>query len=218
MTGYTRSPKLLKGALVSIRIPNPLPNVIAFQFNPEQVQRTLEAREAEGAGEGSAETFRLAGAPKETIKVDVVLDATDGLETGESSMTENGLHARLAALETLIYPLSSTVIANTILLNAGTVQVIAEQGPFTIFIWGKNRILPVKLSGLTVAEEQFDPNLNPTRAKVTLDMKVLTYSDLTQTHPGYAMYLSHQILKEAFGLVGQARGLASVLGSDVSLL
>lgn len=216
MTGFSRSPRLIKGAIVAFRPPAPIPTVIAFQFNPESLSRTIEARSAEG--EGGTETFRLAGAPTETIKVETVFDATDQLELNDQVATDLGLHPRLAALETLIYPQSATVIANTVMMALGTIEILPMKSPFTVFIWGKSRILPVKLSGLSITEEAYDPNLNPIRAKVSMDLGVLSYSDLRTTHPGYAMFLSHQVVKETMGLIGQTNGLASVLGSDVSIL
>lgn len=216
MTGYTRSPKLLKGAIVAFRPPVPIPSVIPFQFNPESLSRTVEARSAEG--EGGAETFRLAGAPKETIKVEAVLDAADDLEVQDPVVVANGLHPRLAALETLLYPQSATVIANSILMNIGTIEILPMKSPFTVFIWGRHRILPVKLSSLSITEEAYDPNLNPIRAKVAMDLAVLSYSDLRTTHPGYAMFLAHQVVKEAMATIASANSLGAVLGSDVSLL
>ena len=43
---FPRSPKLLKGALVvfSSQKPGPPPMVIAFQYNPEQLSRSLTNR------------------------------------------------------------------------------------------------------------------------------------------------------------------------------
>jgi hypothetical protein len=217
-SGYSRTPRLLKGAIVAFRPPVPVPSVIAFQINPETMSRTLEARMAEGQGAGAGDPFRLSGAPKESIKVECVFDATDDLNAGNADAEKTGLHQRLAALETLIYPSSATVIANTVLLNLGTIEVLPANAPFTVFIWGAKRILPVQLSGLSVTEEAFDPNLNPIRAKVSLDMKVLSYSDLQQTHPGYAMFLSHQIDKEQLAARATLKNLGSVLGGDVRLV
>lgn len=216
MTGYSRSPKLLKGAIVAFRPPVPVPVVIPFQINPESLSRTVEARAAEG--EGSAQSFRLAGAPSETIKVETVFDAADDLEKSDGIVSESGLHPRLAALETLIYPQSATVIANSILMNIGTIEILPMKSPFTVFIWGKQRILPVKLTSLSITEEAYDPQLNPIRAKVSMDLAVLSYSDLRTTHPGYAMFLAHQVVKEAMALIGQANSLGAVLGGDVSIL
>lgn len=214
MTGYSRSPRLLKGAIVAFRPPVPIPDVIPFQINPESLQRTIEANAAEA--EGGADGFRLAGAPKEVIKVEVVLDATDDLEQGHAE--DLGLHPRLAQLETLLYPAASTVIANAVLLRLGTVEILPATGPFTIFIWGKTRILPVRLKSLSITEEAYDPRLNPIRAKVSMELNVLSYSDLESSHPGYAMFLSHQLVKETMGMVGRINSLGSVLGSDVKLI
>ncbi len=216
MTGYTRSPKLLKGAIVAFRPPVPVPVVIPFQINPETLSRTVEARSAEG--EGGAQSFRLAGAPTETIKVEAVFDAADDLEVPDAIVAENGLHPRLAALEMLIYPQSATVIANAILTSIGTIEILPMKSPFTVFIWGRHRILPVKLAALNITEEAYDPKLNPIRAKVAMDLTVLSYSDLRTTHPGYALFLAHQVVKEAMSLIGQANSLGAVLGSDVNIL
>jgi len=215
MTAYSRTPKLIKGAIVAFRLPARTPSVIPFQINPETLSRTIEARTVESEG---SESFRLSGAPTETIKLEAVFDATDDLEKGDKTASEIGVHHRLAALETLIYPQLSTVISNSILMNAGTIEVLPMQGPFTVFIWGKTRILPVKLSGLSITEEAYDPKLNPIQAKVSLDLKVLSYSDLSISHPGYAMFLSHQAVKETMSGIGRANGLSAVLGSDVNLL
>lgn len=213
MGGYSRSPKLLKGAIVAFRPPLPLPDVIPFQLNPESLQRTVEANLAEG--DGGADGFRLAGAPKEVIQVEATLDASDDLEQGEG---ENGLHPRLAQLETLLYPSASTVMVNTALLQVGTIEVLPASGPFTVFIWGRSRILPVRIKSLSITEEAYDPRLNPIRAKVSMQLAVLSYSDLASTHPGYTMFLSHQLVKEAMAMVGRVNSLGAVLGSDMRII
>lgn len=216
MTGYSRSPRFLKGAIVAFRPPVPVPAVIPFQFNPESLSRTVEARSAEG--EGGAETFRLAGAPTETIKVEAMFDAADDLESSDAVAVEHGLHPQLATLETLLYPQSATVIANSVLMNIGTIEILPMKSPFTVFIWGRQRILPVKLSSLNITEEAYDTKLNPIRAKVAMDLAVLSYSDLRMSHPGYAMFLAHQVVKEAMSIIGKANSLGAVLGSDVNIL
>ncbi|MCR9088147.1 MAG: hypothetical protein NXH97_15535 [Rhodobacteraceae bacterium] len=216
MTGYSRSPRLTKGAIVAFRPPLPIPSVIPFQYNPETLSRTVEARAAEG--DGGTETFRLAGVPKEKIAVDAMFDAADDLERGDSVAETTGLSPRLAALETLLYPEYATTIANTVLMNLGTIEVLPAKSPFTIFIWGKNRILPVRLSNLSITEEAYDPALNPIRAKVGMELQVLTTQDLKATHPGYGMYLAHHVIKETMAAIGTAQSLGRVLGSDVRLL
>jgi len=121
---------------------------------------------------------------------------TDQLEKEESNAVQIGIYPQLSALEMLIYPKSSVVIANSVLLAAGTIEVIPPVAPLTLFTWGPNRVLPVRLTDFTITEEAHDVNLNPIRAKVSLSLQVLSYSDLSLTHPGYHLFLAHQRVKE----------------------
>ena len=216
MTTFPGSPRLLKGAIIGIDIFNPIASVIIFQYNPLTLTRTLKAR-TKGGGEKS-EALRLTGAPEETIKLEVELDATDQLEKAEPIAVSMGVHPQLAALEMLIYPKSALVIANTVLSFLGTTEIAPPEAPMTLFIWGARRVLPVRLTGLTITEDAYDTNLNPIRAKVSLDMRVLSYSDLNKTHPGYHLFLAHQVVKEAMATIGSVNSVAGVAGGNVSLL
>jgi hypothetical protein len=217
MTASPLSPRLLKGALVSLDITSPIPQVIVFQYNPDTLTRQLKARGAQGdAAKGDA--TRLNGAPEETIKIDVEIDATDQLETGESTAETIGIYPQLSALEMLVYPKSALVIANTALMAAGLIEIAPPVGPFTLFIWGVNRILPVRVEEFSVTEEAHDPTLNPIRAKVSLGLRVLSYNDLSITNPGYYMFLAHQVLKETMAAVGTVQNLSAVTGGNVNLL
>lgn len=211
------TPRTIKGALVGIDLFNPIPSVIVFQYNPETVTRTLQAQ-ASGDGGARSEAMRLKGAPIETIKVDVEIDAADQLEKGETVTDALGLHPQLAALELLLYPASSLVVANTALLAVGTIEVVPPVGPFTLLVWGLQRVLPVRLTEFSITEELHDSQLNPIRAKVSLGLRVLTYNDLSITHPGYYVFLTHQIVKETVARVGVASNLSSLVGGDVKLI
>lgn len=79
----------------------------------------------------------------------------------------------------------------------------------TLFVWGPKRILPVRISGLTINEEAFDTDLNPIRAKVSLEMAVLSYSDLGLQSVGGALFMVHQVLKEAMATINGAGSIAS---------
>ena len=46
---------------------------------------------------------------------------------------------------------------------------------------------------------------------------MLSYNDLSLTDPGYYMFLAHQVVKEALGVVGSVGSLAAVTGSELSL-
>jgi hypothetical protein len=214
MTTFPRSPKLLKGAVVGIDIMNPLASVVVFQYNPSQLSRSLDPQYSE-AGTAKSEALRLGGAPVETISATVELDATDELERGEGG--EVGLHPQIAALEMLVYPKSTLVGINTALLATGTLEVVPPVAPLTLFIYGWKRIVPVKITSLSVTESAHDPTLNPIRAEVALGMRVLTYDDLSILHPGYWTFLAHQVVKEAMATVSSASDLAAVLGDEVDV-
>ena len=216
MTASPIAPRIVKGALVGLDLFNPLASVIVFQYNPETVTRTLQAQ-ASGDGGARSEALRLKGPPIETIKVDVEIEAVDQLEAGTGTATTLGIHPQLAALELLVYPGSSLVIANTALLATGTIEVVPPVGPFTLLVWGLKRVLPVRLTEFSITEELHDPNLNPIRARVSLGLRVLSYNDLSLTHPGYYLFLTHQIAKETMAKLGSGSNVGAVLGGDVKL-
>jgi hypothetical protein len=57
--------------------------------------------------------------------------------------------------------------------------------------------LPVRLVGLEITEQLFDPQLNPIKALVALELRVLTYSDVTPTNGDYHLFFAHQTHLEA---------------------
>lgn len=216
MTNFPGSPKVIKGAIVGLDLFNPLASVAIFQYNPEQISRSLAPQYSE-AGGGRAEALRLAGPPTETISANLKLDLADQMEQGEAGPLGAGLTGYLAALEMLTYPKSVLVAANQILLQIGTMEVIPPVAPLTLFIYGWKRVVPVKIESLSVTETMHDAKLNPIHADVSLSMKVLTYNDLAITHPGYWAFMAHQVVKEVLATVASVDNL-SALGGDVKLL
>jgi len=142
----------------------------------------------------------------ETISLDAELDATDQLEHPDENRiaASMGIHPQLAALEMMLYPKSGLVIDNAALAALGTMEIVPPEGPFTVFVWGEKRVLPVRLTSFRVTEEAYDTNLNPIRAKVSLTLRVLSYADVSRTHPGYALFLAHQVAKEAMAAISSA--------------
>lgn len=218
MTTFPGSPRLLKGALVAFDLPDTTPKVVVFQYNPNTLTRTLQAQTT-GGGEGErAAVARFKGAPIETISFQIELDATDELEQAKENAVEMGIHARLAALEMLLYPPSNTVISNLEQMSLGVLEVVPAMAPFTLFIYGRKRILPVHVTSFRVTEEAHDVNLNPIRGKVDLGLRVLSYDDLLPDHPGQALFIAHQVAKEAMAAKGIIGSLEAVTGSDIALL
>jgi hypothetical protein len=216
MTTFPGSPRLIKGAIVGIDIFNPLASVILFQYNPDTLTRTLQAKMS-GEGGDKTEALRLGGAPEETITLDIEIDATDQLEKAEGTAVSMGIYPQLSALEMLIYPKSAVVIANTALLATGTIETIQPMAPLTLFVWGPKRVLPVRLTDFSITEEAYDVNLNPIRAKVSLGLRVLSYNDLPLTHPGYYLFLAHQVVKETMATIGSVNNIAAVAGGSINL-
>jgi len=204
---FTNSPRFLKGALVAYdsQTPGTQPRVIAFQYNPEQMKRTLEKKavESKGGGGGGSQAskedvLRAAGPPSESIQLTVVLDAADQLSEPDrnQAVVENGLYPILSTLEMLLYPPTSLVHDIEAQAGKGQAQISPADLPLILLVWGKTRVVPVLLSSFSISEEAFDVNLNPIRAKVDLSLKVLTYLELKKDTIGYDSYLSYQRNKE----------------------
>jgi hypothetical protein len=176
-----------------------------LQYNPDTLTRTLQVQ---GVGETQdrSEALRLKGPAIETIKIDAEIDATDQLEFPEQNpaAAQLGIFPQLAALELIIYPSSEQLFANDSLAQSGTLEIAPMQAPLTLFVWSKNRIMPVRITEFSITEEAFDPALNPIRAKVSLGMRVLSVNDLGFNHKGGSLYMIYQQNKES--LSQQARG------------
>jgi len=196
MSAFPGSPRLIKGAIIGLDLKNPLASVIVFQYNPDTMTRRLEARSKGGTEWDSSEAFRLTGPPKENISLSIELDAADQLEEDNGLAKAVGISPALSALEMLIYPKSYDVIKGALFANAGFVEIIQPQAPLALFVWGPTRVLPVRLTSLSITEEAYDTILNPIRAKVDLDLYVLSYADLKVSHPGFYLFMAHQITKE----------------------
>lgn len=209
MTTFPGSPRLIKGALIGIDPLSPLANAIVFQYNPDTMTRRLEARAVSQEGD-RGEAMRLTGAPKETITLNIELDATDQLERDDQLAMTMGLNPTLAALEMMLYPKSASVIANDVLSLVGTIEVIPIDGPMILFVWGPTRVLPVRLTSFSITEEQYDQMLNPIRAKVELSLTVLSYHDLSLLSPARALFLAHHMAKEVMALTNVANSTVNI--------
>src|SRR6185369_3510366 len=120
MSTFPGSPRILKGGIVVLDPQSgAVLRVIPLQYNPDTLSRSFQIKGVGAESGDRIEAFRLKGPPVETIKVEVEIDATDQLEKAESTVTESGLHAILAALETLIYPFSTTLQDNNAVAASG---------------------------------------------------------------------------------------------------
>lgn len=216
MAMLSNTPRLQKGAIIGLDPFNPLASVIIFQYNPDSMTRTLTPQTT-GGNADKGEALRLKGPPQESIKLDVEIDATDQLEQANAIATTLGIYPTLASLEMLLYPKSALVIANEVLLNLGIIEVIPPEAPLTLFIWGIKRILPVRLTDLSITEEAYDQSLNPIRAKVNLGLRVLNYQDLGLLSVGGTLFMAHQVVKEVMASIGGVSNIAGAVSGSVSL-
>lgn len=212
MTTFPNSPRLLKGGIVLIDPTTAaVLRVIALQYNPDTLSRTLQVQGVGQDGGDRSEALRLKGPPIETLKIEAEIDAADQLERPDQNSTtvQFGIQPQLAALETIIYPRSADLLANNRLAQAGTLEIAPMEAPLTLFVWSKLRILPVRLTEFSVTEEAFDPALNPIRAKVSLGMRVLTVNDLGFSHKGGNLFMVYQQQKEQLA----AQSVQATLGA-----
>ena len=130
------------------------------------------------------------------VSVDIEIDATDQLEVANSTAVQVGIQPQLAALELIIYPSSDQLLSNNSLARSGTLEIAPMVSFLTLFIWSKERVLPVSLTEFSITEEAFDTNLNPIRAKISLGMRVLSVDDFGFDKKGGSLYMTYQQNKE----------------------
>jgi hypothetical protein len=212
MSGFPNSPKLTKGGLVLIdAVSGQVKRVIALQYNPDSLTRTLQAKTL---GEGQqSQPLRLTGPATETIKLEAEIDAADRLEFPDRNPTavRHGIAPELAALEALVHPPSTRLISNNELAGAGTLEIAPMESPLPLFVWGASRIVPVKVTELSITEEAFDAALNPIRAKVSLGFQVLSVDDVGFGHRGGSLYMNYLQAKETLARAAGA-GALDMLG------
>lgn len=213
MTTFPGSPRLLKGGIVLIDpVSSAIKRVIVLQYSPDTLTRTFQVQGVGSDGGERSEALRLKGPPVETIKFEAEIDATDQLEFPDQNQVaaKLGIYPQLAALETLIYPTSGQLSANDGLARSGTLEIAPMETPLALFVWSKTRILPVRVTELSITEEAFDPQLNPIRAKVSLGLRVLSVDDVGFGHKGGNLFMNYLQKKEA--LANLAGGGINALG------
>lgn len=199
MSGFPRAPKTLRGGIVLLDPDSgAVVRIVAFQYNPETLTRTLAPQYTPSEDSNRASSSRFNAPAVETLKLEAEIDAADLLESADASAVENGIHPQLAALETLIQPTAASLRELDALSQQGTLEILSEEAPLAVFVFGKARVVPVRVTDLSITEEAFDPNLNPIRARVSLGMQVLTVNDLGFRHRGGSLFLAWLQSREGF--------------------
>lgn len=227
----------MKGALVEF-MPTfliPLPNVVVFQFNPE----TMQHQWTQAQPAGGSNPLAVRGVPGESFSFTLAMDAgdmiADGSVVAQGLAETTGIYTRLAALEMLQYPTGSSGggLLGSLSVSAslggasaslsGAVSAVvnrpvpASQVPTVLFVWGPGRILPVRVTSLSITEKLYDPLLNPIHAEAQIGLKVLTPDELQAvTGPlkdiAKVAYVYSQGLRQALALANLANSAESIIG------
>lgn len=194
------SPRLVRGGLVEVDArASKVINVIALQYNADSLSRTVQMQSAGEEGGNPAQALRLKGAAIETIKLEAEIDATDLLEQPGSNpdAISLGIHPQLAALESLAQPASKALTDNHSMAGRGVLEVVPLEANLLLFVWSKQRVVPVRITDLSITEDAFDASLNPIRATVSLGLRVLSVDDLGFNHFGGTLFMTYLNNKEA---------------------
>lgn len=191
--GFSNTPKILRGAFVEYGLSIP-PLFVVFQFNPVQItrNRTLTfSVPGETASTPRSQTLHQTKAdlltiqekqavkiPEETISFDIRLDATDELNEGDAITGEFGVGPRLATLELMTHPKGESILGGLVddllgLDESGFSFTKKPNPPMILFIWGIKRVLPVNITSMNITETQFNTNLDPIRATVSVNLTVI---------------------------------------------
>jgi hypothetical protein len=166
-----------RGALVELMpaFGTVMPNIVVFQFNPETLRHSWTQPPATMQG---THPLAVQGMPGETFSFSLAMDVTDQAALGVNNPLGadallNGIYSRLAALEMLMFPVPTGDPP-----TGGRRAVPAAQVPAVLFVWGDGRIVPVRVTSLTITEKLFDASLNPTHADAQIELRVLTPTEI----------------------------------------
>jgi hypothetical protein len=179
----------LRGAFIAYE-PGGYPQhrrVIPFRFNPESLSRQLsiESGQTGGGAEGARPASRpdasaeqsadaASGPLKESFTVQIRLDLADRAQVASDLPEELGIAPEIAALEDLLHPAESQSEA----ASDGTEPVRPRRArPAVLLVWGRKRVLPVRITSLTINESVFNSSLNPVRAEIDAGLEVMGETD-----------------------------------------
>jgi hypothetical protein len=233
----------IKGALISFMptFIGAVPNVTVFQINPETITHnwTASAAAAPPDQKGGGDPLAVKGLPGESFGFTLFMDANDEIADADKNpvaaglATNFGLYTRLAALEMLQYPLQSTgagllgTVSASVSASGLSVSVSGAkandssvprlQVPVVLFVWGVQRIVPVRVTQLNVTERLYDIGLHPVHAEAQLTLRVLTPDELVTIEGPMKIlaniaYVYTQGLRQAQAALNLGDAAASIIG------
>ncbi|MEM7676330.1 MAG: hypothetical protein AAF449_10045 [Myxococcota bacterium] len=219
-TVFPRSPRLTKGALIQLTegVLGPVPTIVPFQYNPDGFTRKLTPWEPpqppdQPEGEAQSDPQVQPYDPEETIDLSLFFDATDDLEEPDRNpiAVAKGVAHRLAALERMLYPVQDDggLLGSAVSLLGGRASgaVPRQVVPVVLLSFGPGLIVPVRIVSYSVEETLWSPTLAPTRATVTLSLKVLTDRSFPEEGEGAQTGIAAEIARAAYRFTRTQRDL-----------
>jgi len=231
--------KFLRGAFIHFMetFLLPTPNIIIFQFNPESITHSWTPRIG-SSEDDETNSLAISGEPRESFQFTLAMDSSDMIADGsvvaETIALASGVYPRLAALEMLMHPEvdeSGSLLGRASLATGGaSFSVETSTGgeeerpmpryqlPVVIFVWGPGRIVPVKLTSLSITETIYDKVLlHPTHAEASVQVEVLGPRELQGLSGPLAglangAYSYTQKLRQVLAMANLANAAESIIG------
>jgi len=204
-----------KGMLIEYALALP-PLILRFEFNPQSLTRTrtitLRTGNAPGTRGGydftlPTETARVSQGvtvQPESFSLDILIDATDRMNSGDAIATEFGIQPELDTLRCMVEPKSQGPAGLQTLASLGLGGERAfqrdESASVLLLLWG-NHLLPVFMTSAQINEQAHLPNLTPYRARATLSLRVIEGNN-----PFYQVEKVRQVIGAALNAVGTITG------------
>lgn len=214
----------IKGALLeySDNFLGPIPNLVGFQFNPEELSREIEIP-SRGNAATQEESDQAGAAPYQRINLTAHFSAAERLAANDLIARAAGIGPQLAALEKMVQVkgpifgeleqrpdgVGERVGGSTPGQGAG-VPIPRVAFPRTLFVWGVYRILPVVITSLSIRETRFDHLLNPTQAEVELSLSVVTPGDCSGDELGKGASIYSRAITELLAATNLAQVVIDV--------
>ena len=155
-------PLILKGGIAvyeSVKSTSKTPMIIVFQYNPEDLKRTLANRSAKpksgDVGGAKEDVMKSMGPPVETITLKIVINVVDQLSVAERTISEFGIYPQLSVLEMLLYPtlakakrIEKEVMSTSFGVSAATFRKACESVTTSLGLFF--RLLMAALSSLSL--------------------------------------------------------------------
>jgi hypothetical protein len=215
--------KVTKGALIEYGSDflGPLPNVVIFQFNPEDLDRQyrIQRRDDGNVPARQTETHSAFSAPVESFTLNLKFDAADDLDADDPIATVFGVGPQLAALEKMANPAGGSkllgaaidAIGDAIGAVTGAARPIPpEKLPRLLFIAGPTKAMPVEITSLSIKETLFDTALQPIRADVTIGLEVITFPPGSDDLIGQGALEYQKTVKDAQAVLNLGKAITGV--------